>query len=152
MLGDDKLILAYEAGLFDGEGSVFIQQPRPGYWYLRAAMQMTFFPPIERLHARYGGSVRYDDRMNRKEGHKPVWCWSIGGTKAGEFLVAIRPFSLVKAKEIDIALEYLGQRPVGRGTQDASQAAIASAYQKRIHDLRKDDGLSTATSTPLTTS
>lgn len=129
--------LSYDAGLFDGEGSVVISPAARQIWTLRAIVSNTHKPTLDRMKLAYGGSVNRN-QVNVPLHYKNAWYWSVSGSRAGAFLAAIRPYSIIKAGEIDLALGYLEQRP-GQGFHNEAQAVIASGYRDKIRELRKVD-------------
>ncbi|MDP3063463.1 MAG: hypothetical protein Q8O40_09690 [Chloroflexota bacterium] len=79
----DLELLAYAAGIFDGEGSGTIQRiltdgPAPRY-NLVAAIKMTDPPGIQYLAGHFGGNIlRYEQR---KAGWSPSYNWAISDPK-----------------------------------------------------------------------
>jgi hypothetical protein len=113
--------LEYIAGFFDGEGSVSIYQPskskKPTLFQMSASLcqKVENASLLLELKAKYGGglTVRRNSRTN------PRWSdcliWSVSARKAEVFLRDIQPFSLVKARQIAVALAFMEQRrPQGR--------------------------------------
>lgn len=109
----NKLDLAYAAGFFDGEGSVTIT--RGGYisatngkWYpslrIRVAISNTNPVCLKWLHRHFGGSIRAYE--GRKPHHRRLMHWHLAAAEAVAFLTAIRPYTRMKAEQIDIALHF----------------------------------------------
>lgn len=102
------LDLAWAAGFFDGEGCVRIQkesvQRRLNLHYLLQVIVVNTDPaPLDALSEWFGGNVH---RRDRTDGHKTLWWWELGSAAAERFLRAIRPYSIVKCEQIDLALEF----------------------------------------------
>ncbi len=89
----------WAAGFFDGEGCVTISRRdrSPGFkeHFLAVQVGQNNKRPLEVLHARFGGCFT-------KSG---CWRWRCHGSAACRFLQAIGPYSLVKRREVDLALE-----------------------------------------------
>lgn len=101
-------ILAYTAGILDGEGYVGIRKGKPtpkrrNFSYdLMVAIAMTDKEIIEWLHNTFGGTNCFSILRNPQ--HKTVHRWTIWNKKAEVFLRSIQPFVRVKARQIEIGL------------------------------------------------
>jgi hypothetical protein len=99
----------YMAGIFDGEGYVYIfkkqiaSKPHHIGYYVSSGVTMTHLPTVEAFHNRFGGHLNSGSRPTNPK-HRPTFSWGIANKKAVGFLKAIRPYVLVKADEIDVAL------------------------------------------------
>lgn len=92
----------WTAGFFDGEGSVSILRRKRGGFIehmLACAIGQNDQRPLLAIQAEYGGS-KCDSRTQ-----SGCWRWRIHGGSAERFLIRIRPYSIVKAEQIDLALE-----------------------------------------------
>lgn len=92
----------WAAGFFDGEGSVSVlRRVRGGFieHMLAVAVGQNDQRPLLALRDEYGGS-----QCNSKT-PSGCWRWRIHGGQAEAFLRRIRPYSIVKAEQIDLALE-----------------------------------------------
>lgn len=108
---------AYAAGLFDGEGSVIINRVNARVHSLCCTMHLTDRAAIGALHARFGGSLNTVKR--RAPRHREIWSWRVSGAGAERFLLAIRPFLIVKAAQADLAFEFrAGHQDAHRLTPD----------------------------------
>jgi hypothetical protein len=105
--------MSYFAGFFDGEGSVLIyrrnaRMPRgktPPY-QIRATITNTNHEVIECFRDRFGGHVQeYGPEARRRR----AWKWTIQCRGAESFLIAIRPYLVVKGKEADVAIAMQGR-------------------------------------------
>src|SRR3990172_7553126 len=106
--------ISYITGFFDGEGCISVmkrltRRPYGVYWtysiYVRIAN--TNFEVLEWMQSLCGGAI-YDhtkkiDRGNRQESR----VWHLQGKNAQAFLEMIEPFSIVKRRQIDLALKFL---------------------------------------------
>jgi hypothetical protein len=101
--------LAYFAGFFDGEGCVTIgrgvtqYKGRIGHWVL-VQVTNTDPRPIQALHDAFAGHMFRDDR--RRGNERPCYRWQANSRVACRFLEAIRPYSRIKAEQIDVALAF----------------------------------------------
>lgn len=92
----------WTAGFFDGEGSVSVLRRKRGNFVehmLACAVGQNDQRPLLAIRNEYGGS-----QCNSKT-PSGCWRWRIHGGAAESFLKRIRPHSIVKADQIDLALE-----------------------------------------------
>jgi hypothetical protein len=92
----------WAAGFFDGEGSISVVRRKRGGFiehHLSVQVGQNDQRPLIAMRDEYGGS-----QCNSKT-PSGCWRWRIHGVPAGEFLKRIRPYSIVKAEQIDLALE-----------------------------------------------
>jgi len=111
----DLPVLAYVAGIVDGEGYVGIHRRTGGSRWggitLEVAMTVEGVPRL--LQRLFGGSV-YQRQDKRSDGYrKPSWRWSVVNRQAEAVLRAIYPWLIVKRPNADICLAY--QATVGPG-------------------------------------
>jgi hypothetical protein len=111
--------IAYCAGLFDGEGCVLIYKRSNNHgigsytigspYTIRATVSNTNKAVIDLLKRNFGGNVnRYTSKSTRRydrSNHKPAWKWVVQCNAASTFLVAVRPFLVIKGKEADVAIK-----------------------------------------------
>ncbi len=101
-------LIAYAAGLFDGEGyiTISVQKRRIGEsMQVVAGIAMTDPSAIVLMAELFGGSLfKGGARPNPR--HKPLHSWNISSQNAYTFLKTVRPFLLIKSEEADIALEF----------------------------------------------
>lgn len=112
--------LAYDAGLFDGEGSVFLS-PNAGTWTLYVTLGSTYEAVLHRLSERWGGSVQYHGIG--KNSVKPSWSWNTSGTNSRFFLNTVLPYLIIKKDEAIIALQWDGDQTQGVAVQKAIRDA-----------------------------
>ena len=103
----DEATLAYFAGFFDGEGSVGLYDTRhrkqPQF---RVSLCNNIVTPLELVKELFGGSIRKRVRPYKTK-VSINFEWYVHGHNAEEFLEAIRPYLMVKAKQVDV---FLGAR------------------------------------------
>jgi hypothetical protein len=104
--------IAWAAGLFDGEGCVFmarqVRKDRPSRGYsLRLSMSMVHKPTIERFASIVGhGNVVVHSRERARTNARDSWQWSINNAKALAVIGMLRPYLVTKATEADIATQF----------------------------------------------
>lgn len=92
-IDERELKRAYQAGIFDGEGHCF----RDGM-HLKVGISQANYPFLEVFMNEFGGGV--------VETNKDNWQWNCtGAVQQLVFLRAIRPYLILKAKEVNIAIE-----------------------------------------------
>lgn len=104
-------VIAYSAGLFDGEGCIGITRYRypDGHnplrfgYRLRCRVALTKREPIDFLKAHWGGTIYIDHRRRRNPNHNPAFNWQIESRRAIQFLEAISSYSLLKREHIELA-------------------------------------------------
>ena len=106
---------AYVAGLFDGEGSVYIKRmnqmkhKRPGkpvhkVWVIRMEMAMTDKEVIKWCHELFGcGS--FNERKVKK-GYKRQWRWRVAHRDALHVAKIIWPYTQVKLHKIEQIIDH----------------------------------------------
>lgn len=123
--------LAWAAGLFDGEGCIFISRQtrisRPSVGYaLKTSVSMVHLPTLERLRDVVGAGNVYGHRSGRNPRSRQSWQWCAYNKRAMLVLRLLRPFLTTKAKEADLALRYAElpktYYPKGGRTADISEA------------------------------
>lgn len=132
--------LAYIAGLFDGEGCVFISRKKssgvsPSFG-LHVSVSNCHHGILELLKRTYGGYVKHyvETRLNQRD----WFTWQLsGGRMAASFLTNIRPYSIIKAEEIDVALEF-SLRITPKTTRLTSrEVAIREGYKTQLSVLKR---------------
>lgn len=94
-------LLAWAAGLFDGEGTIYSFNRR-----IRASIHMTDLDILETFQSNFGGTIRLQKKQ--KEHHKKSWRWSLQASEeAVVFLKDILPFLHARrTKKAQEALAY----------------------------------------------
>ena len=96
--------LKYIAGLFDGEGTVFIDNWRNGKSYsLRCQIINTNLGVLEEIQEEVGGKINAQERDGNRQNIYGVF-WN--GIDAFNFLNKIYPFTIIKNREIEEALKF----------------------------------------------
>ena len=106
--------VAYLAGIFDGEGCISIMRrhcyrPRLGRvvkdYSIHVRVGNTSAQLLDWIAERVGGAI-YSQKVvgNRQK----AWHWHLGKRDAAEYLRLIRPYVIVKTRQIDLALKFIG--------------------------------------------
>lgn len=101
-----KEILAYTAGIIDGEGCIGINRGRRKgeciYHSLKIECAVTDRGVIEWLHRTFGGSTYFGKRPNRK----PYYRWLISSKEGESFLRLIYPFLRIKRNQARLVFAF----------------------------------------------
>jgi intein-encoded DNA endonuclease-like protein len=98
----------YIAGLFDGEGTVWVSHKHKNKrGYIRADVNITntYREVLEIIKLMYGGCILQKKYGEDKKHYKPCFVWTTSCKKALKFLIDIEPFSIIKRDKIKIAIE-----------------------------------------------
>jgi len=101
----------YLAGLFDGEGCIFIQKHKyPSYGYpsymLYARINMCHQPMIALLAEDLEASIITHRKSLKNPNHRDAYEISLHGVKAADFLYRIYSKLVVKQEEARLAIEF----------------------------------------------
>jgi hypothetical protein len=110
-----ELDRAYFAGLFDGEGSVYIKRmdqmkhKRPGkpvhkVWVVRMEIAMTDRDVIKWCHDLFNCGSFGERKV--KEGYKRQWRWRVAHRDALHVALAIWPYAQVKLHKIEQIIDH----------------------------------------------
>ena len=110
-----ELDKAYFAGLFDGEGSVYIKRmdqmkhKRPGkpvhkVWVVRMEIAMTDKDTIKWCHDLFNCGSFGERKV--KEGYKRQWRWRVAHRDALHVALAIWPYAQVKLHKIEQIIDH----------------------------------------------
>lgn len=94
----------YAAGFFDGEGSIHVtrrKQPNS----IATRLTNTNRDICYLYSEKWGGSVQEIKSENPR--HKTIYRWGLHGHNAKQFLLDIKPHSIVKIELVNLALEFI---------------------------------------------
>lgn len=105
-----KEILAYTAGLLDGEGSIGIVVMNPSaknryklpFHQLHVHVVNTNKEVLDWLKDTFGGSICVHDKKSKSD----TWTWQIYTKNAKKFLELIYPYLKIKRKQARLAIEF----------------------------------------------
>ena len=100
-----KLLLAYVAGIIDGEGCIGIHSNT-----VRVAVKQTNEWLIKFLKMNFGGHLVYQKHSWGNPRSKPIWSWAVDAKKAHEFLQLILPYLQIKRPQAELALGFQKRR------------------------------------------
>lgn len=131
-----NLTLEYLAGFFDGEGyvGVICHRTQGGYFTLRASLVNTNKIILQTIQRDFGGKIGVHDHKDNT--HRKRWTLTWHGNDAKTMIRSILPFSIVKANEIRLALDF----PIGAHIQKGTNKAelVNKEKQQEIYSqLRK---------------
>ena len=112
----------YMAGLFDGEGSLYLTQKTGGS--LAVKLTNTNRKVIELVVMHWGGNIQTIIPTIKNKLKKPLYRWCVYGRKALPFLYAISPYSIIKKPLIPSAIiiaSYAWQRERQNEIEQARQ-------------------------------
>lgn len=139
----------YVAGLFDGEGYVYIFRKEHGNhigYYVTAGILMCHYPTMLAIHEQFGGHLNGNRSDLRNPKHRTGFTWGVANQKAANFLRQIRPYVNIKSDEIDIALQLQANIDLHRGKY-GNQRDEVLAYRDTLYQQCK--ALKKRTFTPL---
>lgn len=114
----------YWAGLFDGEGSIYISK---NVRHIQVVVTQKELPILHMLQKHFGGGIT---KYGKQTCHK----WRVASVVGAEaFLKAVAPHAIIKAVEIQVALELLG----GCGRGKGYQPRMTEAEESRRKGLRE---------------
>lgn len=120
-----KEVLAYAAGIIDGEGHIGIVKAviKQGvYFNLRTEVANTSSVLCEFLQTTFGGNIVVGHRPNRKIYYR----WMLASRQADEFLRSIHQYCLIKRNQVDLAIRFRLER-------DRSKHQAMYEEMKRLH-------------------
>lgn len=128
--------LAWAAGFFDGEGSIFIQNKGKGITSLRITTSQVNPLPIAKFFELFGGHTSYQTPKNKN--WNPQWKWEQDSRSASETLEKLLPYLIVKKEVALLALEFQAQKRKGRKLTQ-SDRELEALFKSRITFLNKQD-------------
>lgn len=125
------LAAAYYGGLFDGDGSVSVYRSRRSRRYvLSVQITTSFHPVLSYLLNQFGGKVEKNKKST--EVWPELYKYTLVDTAASDLLTWLKPYTIVKANQIDVALEFWQIQ------QDVNiDPAFASHYIDELKKLKR---------------
>jgi len=136
-----KLSAEYSAGLFDGEGSVYVARRLPtedrnyAYYCLKALLGNTNREVLEALQETWGGAISGVCKPKKPQ-HKQYWHWRLSPKNAVKFFNAILPFLIIKKAVVEKALQLQALHRMGGGHRKYSDEQMA-ARNALFLDIRR---------------
>jgi len=124
-----KQILAYTAGIIDGEGCILIDQAKnkrykAGYRNeLRVRVGNNSEWLCRWLKMQFGGHIAYHAQEH-------YWIWGVGTKQAASFLETILPYLQLKRYQAEIAIEFQKGKYRGRPHKDKGKELAVEEAEK----------------------
>lgn len=135
-----KVLLAYVAGIIDGEGCIGIKtngsQKTGAKFVIRVSIGHTSEWLISMIHMQFGGSLYL--KYAGSEHHKPAWGWELSSRKAESFLKLILPYLQIKRPQAELALSFQHRKVPGH--RNEAQAAIDVANKIVMTAMNRKGG------------
>ena len=132
----DNTVLAYTAGIIDGEGciTICVTNGNNGKTFPYAITEVvnTNYDLIVWLNSTFGGSVRTRDPGGIC---KLTHIWELSGRMCLEFLTAILPYLKLKSKQAEIVINFQQRRGEGHHIRMPSEILKDSINIKNIRVL-----------------
>ena len=122
----------YWAGIFDGEGSLFITAGGKAHRSIvRVVVGNTNEWLILALHISFGGSWKKRRSQNSFR-HKSCFLWIVEGPQAVAYLRVIRPYVMLKKAQVELAITFqerktTSSRILGTNRLTAEERALREA-------------------------
>lgn len=131
-------ILAYTAGIVDGEGCITIlnkwDSRSKTYDKVQVDVTNTNEWICQWLKMQFGGVVRMC--KPHKSNWKPTFKWILEGDKAMAFLRLILPYLNIKKPNAEVAINYQSKRKIG-GHYSPAEKVLLEADRVRMKHLNK---------------
>ncbi len=128
---------AYLAGLFDGEGCIYIYHTTKEYLALSVRLGVTQRFIAEYYQSVFGGSVHRHDYPG-KDGYRRrvMWYWQAPSLIAERFLKAVYPYLLIKKPQAEVALKFqVAKAEKGRRFHRSEISAVEQAQKILISNM-----------------
>lgn len=101
----EPTILAYAAGIIDGEGCIRInKQGKAGNHVIRLQVTNTKRTIIDQFKEWFGGSITENRASKYNPKANTSYVWEVSAKKAADVLVAISPYLRIKSNQTHVAL------------------------------------------------
>lgn len=135
--------VAYAAGLFDGEGCIWIKRrAAPGccgdVYALTADVSQDDPRPLTWLAERWGGQAR--PRSVQLRANRIAHRWYASGPTAAAFLRDVLPYLIVKHEQAVLAVEFQERhKNPGRRGLTIEQRSYCASVKEQIHLLNRGE-------------
>lgn len=131
--------LAYLAGFFDGEGTVYLyKRMKPEGWPnhdIRFQITNTNKEVIEWIHKIFGGQTYYKDRSLQNAKWKPSYLWHANRKVFDQVAPAIFPFIIVKRAQLELAFEFR-KTYSSKNRHHSDMKILHSLRDEMVHKMR----------------
>jgi len=127
-------ILAYIAGIIDGEGCIAIHRSSGGYFQGRVHINMTDKEVIDLIQSIYPAWMNsYQPRKGKLQ-----WKWVITCKRAAKFLEDIYEFLRIKKNQATLVLELESRKHyMGHGELSKKECKYREELYKKLKELHK---------------
>lgn len=135
-MGDSVITAGYCAGIFDGEGSLTIRYSK-GHYSIAASVGMVDPRPPYYLHREFGGSLNPIKKHGKA---RDISCWTLSGESVRQFLNAVKPFLIVKRRQVELAerfMEVYYHPKVNRKHRPPEVLRLAAECRKEMMKLNR---------------
>jgi len=125
-------VLAYAAGLIDGEGSITLGRTAGHFGFPVVSMTSTTRALIDFMLDQFGGFVC--EHTKKTVNHSRAWSWRLNGRKALEFMTSIYPycFEPEKLRRMYMFINKYPKVTLRNGKYTAKQRAAKFAFEKEF--------------------
>lgn len=147
---NDKLWVAWAAGITDGEGCIALSRDKLSdtaeSYSLRVSVSNTDPKMLDKLKAMFGGVISKHGRK-AKAHYLDQWCWRVGSKQAANFLQQVLPWLVTKRSQAELAIlsrKYLRTSRWDTGNLNKQRQAF-----KQLKLLKRDVSENAGQSVPL---
>jgi len=127
-----KTLLAYVAGIIDGEGNIGLYkhhkpQTKHGYSFIVCVRVVnTQLWLIELLRLQFGGYLQKIKPVS--SARKQLWRWELRAYKAITFLELVLPYLQLKRQQAELAIQYQRKQYWGKKSTDEEWAIMEAQH------------------------
>lgn len=106
----EKEIIAYSAGVFDGEGTIYIRRGTNNnrkYYSLGARVTSTNNIITDWFVLHFGGTTKTESHRDNKPNWKPTLRWDVYGKSAEVFIKLLYPYLRLKLEHAQTAFNFI---------------------------------------------
>jgi hypothetical protein len=100
-----KSVLAYTAGIVDGEGCIHIAKNKKKQYSLRVIVTNTNEWLVKWFKMEYGGSITIRP-CNKSKNTRTSYQWVISTSQAYDFLKLVLPYLMIKRPQAEVAIVF----------------------------------------------
>jgi len=121
--------LAYVAGFFDGEGSIYLCHG--SNYFLCATLTNTRYDVLKQISERFGGQISKSPNPDKKYTRKQLYRLRWYSNQAKSFLELIWPYLIIKRDKAILAIEFQSRMVNGKLTIPKEEQEV---YKSRIKE------------------
>lgn len=140
-LKHEDIVLAYTAGLIDGEGSIMIIKTaspstlRKHTFILKVVIANTNRQLVDWVKLHFGGDISC--QIPKKIVEKPIFYWRVTAKQAYNFLLQIEPYLIIKNNQAKLALEFQKDRGKGKTKLSDNEWQVNETQRLTMKELNK---------------